>query len=289
MPRFANVILVDPDGRVLLQERDEHPVIDPECWGLPGGHLEDGESDEAAAYRELAEETGVELPPGALSLLAEFEVWHEAYGSLDVVAAFVGSCARTDAEIECREGRRMVFVDAAEVASLPLTHSARQIAEAFLGTPAHHAAQDRSRGFVRIASTALVDATGRLLLQERDEHAPVDPDRWCFPGGGVEGTETYAAAARRELAEETGVRLEESALRLVTHLTTIASERSLDCEFELWAARTDLTQDDIECHEGRQMLFVAPESAVDLPLTHPTVIALTAFLSSDLYRELSAP
>ena len=55
MHRFACVLLVDQRGRLLLQERDEHPVIDPEKWGLPGGHVEDGEDYEPAAYRELQE------------------------------------------------------------------------------------------------------------------------------------------------------------------------------------------------------------------------------------------
>ena len=60
--RFATVLLVDPRGWLLLQERDEHAPIDPERWGLVGGHVEDGEDVEHAVHRELAEETG--LPPG---------------------------------------------------------------------------------------------------------------------------------------------------------------------------------------------------------------------------------
>ncbi|CAN5395295.1 hypothetical protein BH09ACT12_BH09ACT12_30910 [soil metagenome] len=287
MPRFSNVILVDPAGRLLLQERDEHPVIDPECWGLPGGHLEDDESDETAAYRELAEETGVALPPGSLRPLAEFEVWHEAYGSLDVVATFLGSCALTDAEIVCREGRRMVFVEPDVIPTLPLTHSARQIMTTFLGSPDHLAAQERSASFVRVAAVALVDVRGWVLLQERDEHAPFDPERWSFPGGGLEGAETYAEAARRELAEETGVQLGADTLQLVGHHSTIASATSLDCDFELWAASTDRTDEDVECHEGRQMVFVDPSVALGLDLTHPTRLALTDFLDSDLYRKLA--
>ena len=43
MHRFASVLLVDRRGWLLLQERDEHPVIDPEKWGFVGGHVEDGE------------------------------------------------------------------------------------------------------------------------------------------------------------------------------------------------------------------------------------------------------
>ena len=42
--------------RVLLA-RDENLNF----WSLPGGRIEPGESDEAAAGRELAEETGLEL------------------------------------------------------------------------------------------------------------------------------------------------------------------------------------------------------------------------------------
>ena len=71
MHGYSSIAMVDRRGWVLLQERDEHPVIDPEKWGFPGGGVEDGETFEAAAYRELAEETGVELQ-GGLELFGEF-------------------------------------------------------------------------------------------------------------------------------------------------------------------------------------------------------------------------
>ncbi len=131
MRHFASVILVDPSGRVLLQERDEHPVIDPECWGLPGGHVEEGEGIEQAAYRELAEETGVELAPGTLEAFADFDVWHQAYGSLDRIHVWVAACDLTDADIDCREGRQMVFVAPERFADLPLSAGLAAIAPRF--------------------------------------------------------------------------------------------------------------------------------------------------------------
>jgi 8-oxo-dGTP pyrophosphatase MutT (NUDIX family) len=132
---FAGAILVDPRGWILLQERDEHPRIDPEKWGLPGGHLDPGETFEAGAYRELEEETGVRLAEGDLELYGEFVVDHRAaYGTWDLMQVLVAATTLTDADIECREGRRIVFVDPEEALALDLTAGAATIVPAFLSS-----------------------------------------------------------------------------------------------------------------------------------------------------------
>lgn len=137
MHRFAGVLLVDRDGRILLQERDEHPVIDPDKWGLVGGRVEDGEEYESAAYRELAEETGVEIGPGALAYWREFRVFHEALGSLDAVRVYVAATDLIDADIDCREGRRIVFVPPTMARRLDHTASAARVVPAFLDSPTY--------------------------------------------------------------------------------------------------------------------------------------------------------
>jgi len=132
---FAGVVLVDPRGWILLQERDEHPRIDPNTWGLAGGHLEAGESFEVGAHRELEEETGVRLAPGELELYGEFMVDHRrAYGTWDRMQVFVAATTLTDADIECHEGRQIVFVDPVTVPELDLSAGAAVILPAFLAS-----------------------------------------------------------------------------------------------------------------------------------------------------------
>lgn len=57
----------------------------------------------------------------------------------------------------------------------------------------------------RVARVVLLDPDDRILLLHG--HEPGDPgnDWWFTPGGGLEGDETHEEAARRELAEETGI------------------------------------------------------------------------------------
>jgi ADP-ribose pyrophosphatase YjhB (NUDIX family) len=54
--------LVVKDGKILLVKRAKDP--DKDKWGLPGGLIEDGESPELAAMRELFEETAVVADAG---------------------------------------------------------------------------------------------------------------------------------------------------------------------------------------------------------------------------------
>ncbi len=140
--RFSSILLVDPRGWVLLQERDQTAKIDPDRWGFVGGHVDDGEHPDAAAYRELHEETGIVLEPPELALWEEFEIFHETTQSLDPVRVYAAATELTDADVVLGEGRQIVFVDPDRAAGLPLTTSATTILPRFL-------ASDRYRDLAR--------------------------------------------------------------------------------------------------------------------------------------------
>jgi 8-oxo-dGTP pyrophosphatase MutT (NUDIX family) len=139
----------------------------------------------------------------------------------------------------------------------------------------------------RFSSIVLVDARGWVLLQERDEFPAIDPEKWGFVGGHLDEGENYLAGAYRELEEETALRLDDG-LELFGEFTVHHQHTDTDDEFQVFVMRTALTDDDIECHEGRQIVFVDPNRARELDLTAAAAIALPAFLDSATYAAMRA-
>jgi len=69
----AAAILLDEDGRLLMQLRDDVPNIrEPGKIGLFGGRREGDESFLDCIVREIQEELGYDLPPSRFELLARW-------------------------------------------------------------------------------------------------------------------------------------------------------------------------------------------------------------------------
>jgi len=267
-PDFVMVALVDDQGRVLMQERDGR-AASPYQWQFPGGGLEPGETARDAAVRELEEETGLVVDPDELTDLGVFHVNDSRPLDFSVYAA------RTDArddDVECHEGRQMTFVERSRFDDLPLTTYTR-LALSTVDAWAGWAPEPRRFGCVM-----LVDPRGWLLLQERDEHARIDPERWGLCGGHLEPGEDFEAGAYRELEEETGVRLAPGTLRLFRELAVFHEDRGTVDRVQVWWAEVGLSDADIDCQEGRQIVFVDPDEARHLPLTRTAALAVPRFL-----------
>lgn len=72
--RCARVLLVDEDDRVLLFYSRDYMGPGVEYYVTPGGGIDDGETLVEAAVREVFEETGLRIDPGALGpVVAESE------------------------------------------------------------------------------------------------------------------------------------------------------------------------------------------------------------------------
>jgi 8-oxo-dGTP diphosphatase len=128
---LAVVLLVDHRGWVLMQERDDQAPRAANQWGMVGGHVEDGEDFEPAAYREVAEETGLALPPGTLRLWRDAEFTYPD-GHRGRYHVYAGAVDASDADIVVGEGRQIVFVDPVAVPALDLSSSSRHFVPDFL-------------------------------------------------------------------------------------------------------------------------------------------------------------
>jgi 8-oxo-dGTP diphosphatase len=125
--QLAGVILVDPRGWLLIQERDEHAPVNPLVWGLVGGGIEPGETMEQAAYRELEEETGIALAGGLIEWFHEF-LPSTTQSGVNEWSIWIGGTRLTDADIVLGEGRQIVFRPPSDI-QLPAAESGLEFAE----------------------------------------------------------------------------------------------------------------------------------------------------------------
>jgi mutator protein MutT len=101
--------------RVLLCHRTADRRWYPDCWDLPGGHVEDGETPERALVRELREELGVEV---VAPLGAPFARVREA--GLDLSVWVVERWSGEPADLAPAEHDAVAWVDLAGAAGLRL-------------------------------------------------------------------------------------------------------------------------------------------------------------------------
>ena len=97
MGRAAGILFVSNEGEVLLLRRGNGGDF-PHTWGLPGGHLEDGEALEDAARREALEETGFDFQ-GKLTLIRDDGQFAAFKAEWSDVAFPVVTCDESDGYI----------------------------------------------------------------------------------------------------------------------------------------------------------------------------------------------
>lgn len=109
------VVLVDPDGRVLVTQRPEGKSM-AGLWEFPGGKVEPGETPEDALIRELEEELGIDT---WASCLAPLTFASHSYPQFHLLMpTFI--CRKWSGQVQGREGQAIRWVRPNALRDLPM-------------------------------------------------------------------------------------------------------------------------------------------------------------------------
>ena len=126
----VGVIMFNPSGQVLLQQRDEKPGLAfPGCWTLFGGRVEPGETPDEAMRRELVEELELE---GRDLLLTHWRVYDAPWK--DVIVEQHVYYAPFDRAVEgmvLHEGQAMGYFTPAQIEKLTIAFFFRSVLKTF--------------------------------------------------------------------------------------------------------------------------------------------------------------
>ena len=112
----VGAVVLDAAGRLLLIQRGHAPSAG--LWSVPGGRVEAGETLEAAVVREVREETGLAVHPGAVAGRLSIPGDGVVYEVTDFVCTLVDPAADPVAGDDAADA---VFADAVTRAGLACT------------------------------------------------------------------------------------------------------------------------------------------------------------------------
>jgi 8-oxo-dGTP pyrophosphatase MutT (NUDIX family) len=113
----ATVLLRRPDGKILMQLRDDgggRSIPFPNMWNFPGGLVEQSETPLEAAVREIREEFELEIEPAACQ-----EIWRYTHDHARDDHVFLCEVPQ-DAAPVLNEGAALAWMSTREIADLRL-------------------------------------------------------------------------------------------------------------------------------------------------------------------------
>jgi 8-oxo-dGTP diphosphatase len=271
---LAAMLFVNRQGELLLQLRDDKPEIRfPNHWGVIGGHVEAGETDEEAVVREAYEEVERRL--------TQFERWGDHVSPGYHIAVFAARLDTPASEIVLHEGQRVEFQSPQAAMVMPLVPWLLEVIPQFVRSGLYRRLAPRALPVPNLeaASVVFVNRRGELLLRLRSDLPDLPfPAMWDLIGGAMEDGESAAEAAVRETQEEIGLDLADYAYWDDVRGVVL---------IHVFAAPLDVPAESLLLTEGERLAWYAPDAALALPLVPYMRKLVPNFAASAIYKRLA--
>ncbi|MBU6142051.1 NUDIX domain-containing protein [Patescibacteria group bacterium] len=110
------------------------------------------------------------------------------------------------------------------------------------------------------ATFIILNDSGEMLMQLRDNHSKRFPNTWCFPGGTIELNESELTTVTREIKEEYELELSEAAC-----YELMAYTLSYGSACKVFVCRVQNYQKPV-MHEGAEMKWMKIDEIKKIPL-----------------------
>lgn len=119
---------------------------------------------------------------------------------------------------------------------------------------------------IEVALECFVKKDGKYLMLHRAKHKRIMPDIWMAPGGHIEFNEGLYEAARREIMEETGLKIKNLQVKVIGN----AYLKDLDQELFFYWIMADYAGGKLQFtdHDG-EMVWLTPKEIAELPTLLP--------------------
>ena len=126
----ASVILENNEGEILLLRDNKSTIGYPNHWTLVGGKVENGETPEMAAHRELEEETGLKAD---LSFWRRYDRQHPLFIVDQYI--YLGKVEASLEEMVLGEGQALQFFKPAEIGRLKIGYGFKTLLNEYFQNP----------------------------------------------------------------------------------------------------------------------------------------------------------
>lgn len=264
---------IEIDNRILLLQL-ARGKSEAGKWGVPAGKLENGESPECAAKRELFEETGITFKDS--SCIQSLNALYIRKPEIDYVYHLFKIRLDQMPEVHLsNEHQSYAWASPDDIETITLMNGAKEALQHY------HARASKKRAGASVNAYLILRKANKILFHLRKNTGYCD-GMWSLVAGHVEDGESATSAMIRETYEEIGIKLSADQIKVVHVMHRKTDRLNVDVFFDcsVWEGAVK----NCEPEKCEKLEFFALEN-LPMNIVDYNVIALQTISEGKYYSE----